>query len=149
MKKSRFFSIPLLALAALLSGCAGNALSHQVEELVVTFAAEPDPPQAGEETLLRAKVVQLAETEETETPVKDAQVEFAYFVFRDYQAEGYVTNLQGEPAREGTYTAKAIFETAGSYKVVVRVTRPGHAPVTAAFLVEAQGEQKQQAGTGS
>ena len=126
----------LLLLCGLFAGCtAAGTLSHQVEDLQVDLLVEPDPPKVGEVTV-KSVITRHSPAGES-TSVTDAKIEFAYFRFPDGKPEGNVKTVEGKLEGQA-YTGRISLDSAGAWKVVVKVTRAEEGPVTAAFQLTAQ-----------
>ncbi|MFN3477369.1 MAG: efflux RND transporter periplasmic adaptor subunit, partial [Candidatus Methylomirabilales bacterium] len=108
---------------------AGPARAEETPaKLKIAFSTSPKSPIVGKNTL-KAKV-----TDQAGKPVTDAKVVFSVFMPpMPGMGEMRLPEGEGRHTGDGEYEAQAEIPMAGSWKVVVRVLRPGQSPTSATF----------------
>jgi hypothetical protein len=102
----------------------------QGQAVKVSFWTESAQPRANQNVTFHARIAGIPAQQ-----VKDARVDFAYYVFADYKPQGFVTDLPAQPTGSDEYMATGRFNKATDWKVAVRIRRPGVEPVTSFFTV--------------
>lgn len=99
-------------------------------EVKILFWTDPAQPRAKQNVKLNARISGLSAAQ-----MDNATVDFAYYVFADYQAEGAASDVAAQRTNSAEYVASTRFDAATDWKVAVRVRRRGVEPVVAYFPV--------------
>lgn len=117
--------ILLVALVALLSAGCGMAHSQQtLGDLRVAIATAPSPAKVGE------NVIKVTLRDEAGQPVTASHVSLHYYPFvqrtKDILASpDEVVRVADAAPAEGAYSGTAKFDKPGTWKVTVKIARPG------------------------
>jgi Cu(I)/Ag(I) efflux system membrane fusion protein len=104
--------------------------TRQVSGFSLTFSTTPETPKVGD-TLLRLKV-----TDQTDKPVTNAQVVFAYTMPMPGMTE---TRVKAAHTKDGVYEAKAMLGMGGTWVVTAHMTLQGLPPIAEKFPVVVSG----------